>query len=78
MKEKNSNKYILINRLTRTNLIEKGEEFWKILPNSYKEAKLICAYYFTNKVCTKANHLSPRRAVTRDCLMCEIKKSEKQ
>jgi len=64
-------KFIVINRFTGRDLVEKGIDFWKILPNSAKEAKGICHYYFTNKLC-KDGHISPRRKANRECLMCEI------
>ncbi len=64
-------KFIVINRFAGRELVEKGIDFWKILPNSSKEAKEICYYYFTNKPC-KDGHISPRRTANRECLMCEI------
>lgn len=72
MSNKNQNKkFILINRLANRELIEKGVDFWKILPSSASKAKDICEYYFTNKECKKG-HISPRRTINRNCLNCEI------
>ena len=65
-------KFIIINRYTGRQIVQKGFDFWKILPSSYKDAKGICNYYFTNKPCDIEGHISPRRTVNRQCLRCEI------
>ena len=65
-------KFIYINRLTSRELVKEDLNFWRKLPNSPKDAKKVCDFYFTGIPCTKAGHISPRRTVTRECLMCEI------
>lgn len=64
-------KFIVINRLTNREIVEKDLYFWKTLPMSPKKAEGISDFYFTNIKCKKG-HISPRRTVNRTCLSCEI------